>query len=563
MQESRICTASGQPFTIMDEDFAFYDKVSPIIGGKKYLIPPPTLCPDERQRRRLAFQNITHLYKRPCSATGKLVISNYSADKQVPVYDNAYWYSDAWDSRSYGREYDFSRSFFEQFGELLNAVPAMARSSGDGSENSDYTNYSGPDKNCYLIFHANNNTDCLYSFGLKHATDCLDCMDVLYSELCYECLDCTSCYNLAYSQDCYHCSDSAFLSHCVNCRNCFGCANLRNQEYHVYNKPVSPEEFEQLMRQFRSGSYAAHTELRNTMPGFFQTLPVPALRGLNNEQCTGDHLTECNNVYNSFECEKGQNLKYCHRLYCGPNVDCYDIDQFGNQLELAYEAGSVGNQSRGICFVFCGVESADVCYGHQVRNSKNCFGCVSLQNAEYCILNKQYTKQEYEELVPRIIAHMQSTGEWGEFFPMTLSPFAYNESFANDHFPLTCEQIRARGLIYKEDEPGSIYEGVAPVLPDAIGDAADSITSGIYTCTSTGKHYRITKQELALYRTIGVPLPRLCPDARHMSRVRRRNPSKLFGRVSSLSGVPLLTSFPPEYAGPVYSAEEYVQEVSG
>jgi len=31
---------------------------------------------------------------------------------------------------------------------------------------------------------------------------------------------------------------------------------------------------------------------------------------------------------------------------------------------------------------------------------------------KYCILNKQYSKEEYEELVPKIIEHMQKTGEW-------------------------------------------------------------------------------------------------------------------------------------------------------
>jgi hypothetical protein len=52
-------------------------------------------------------------------------------------------------------------------------------------------------------------------------------------------------------------------------------------------------------------------------------------------------------------------------------------------------------------------------------------------------LNKQYTKEEYEKLLPKIIAHMKKTGEWGEFFPISISPFNYEETPAMDYYPLT------------------------------------------------------------------------------------------------------------------------------
>ncbi len=45
-------------------------------------------------------------------------------------------------------------------------------------------------------------------------------------------------------------------------------------------------------------------------------------------------------------------------------------------------------------------------YCKLLTGCQNCFGCISLRNASYCILNKQYTKEEYEALVPQIIEHM-------------------------------------------------------------------------------------------------------------------------------------------------------------
>jgi hypothetical protein len=43
------------------------------------------------------------------------------------------------------------------------------------------------------------------------------------------------------------------------------------------------------------------------------------------------------------------------------------------------------------------------------QNVSHLFGCIGLRNQQYCILNKQYTKEEYEKTVALIIEHMQQT----------------------------------------------------------------------------------------------------------------------------------------------------------
>jgi hypothetical protein len=69
--ETKKCLLSGQDFVITDKDLEFYDRISPVFRGKKYSIPSPTLCPDERQKRRLSFRNERKLYKRTCDKTGR------------------------------------------------------------------------------------------------------------------------------------------------------------------------------------------------------------------------------------------------------------------------------------------------------------------------------------------------------------------------------------------------------------------------------------------------------------------------------------------------------------
>ena len=108
-QETRNCQNCKKEFSIEPEDFLFYQKIK---------VPPPTFCPDCRLQRRMAHYNTFMLYKRPCDLCKKEVVSRYSADKRYKVYCPNCWWGDGWDSLAYGRDYDFSRSFFEQFSEL-------------------------------------------------------------------------------------------------------------------------------------------------------------------------------------------------------------------------------------------------------------------------------------------------------------------------------------------------------------------------------------------------------------------------------------------------------------
>ena len=62
----------------------------------------------------------------------------------------------------------------------------------------------------------------------------------------------------------------------------------------------------------------------------------------------------------------------------------------------------------------------DSCEGCQY-----CFGCVGLRKKQYCVLNKQYTKEEYESLVEKIKGNMKERGEWGNFFPLSSAYCGY------------------------------------------------------------------------------------------------------------------------------------------
>jgi hypothetical protein len=141
--ETKTCRHCQIDFPITDKDLEFYEKVSPIFAGKKYQIPTPTLCPDCRAQRRFAFRNERKLYKRKCDATGRDIISIYSPDKPFTVYSQDFWWSDKWNALEYGVDFDFERTFFVQFDELMKKVPQIALNNDyEKAINSEYINGS-------------------------------------------------------------------------------------------------------------------------------------------------------------------------------------------------------------------------------------------------------------------------------------------------------------------------------------------------------------------------------------------------------------------------------------
>ena len=155
----------------------FYEKVSPafpipfqsegvsqsdgVVAQKRYLIPPPRLCPDCRQQRRLSYHNERKLYKRKCDATGTEIVSAYAPTSKYTVYRQDFYWSDSWNPLDYGKIFDFSRSFFEQFEELALTTGKQALVVQE-CENSDYLNFAYKVKNCYLIFAATLDEDCYF-----------------------------------------------------------------------------------------------------------------------------------------------------------------------------------------------------------------------------------------------------------------------------------------------------------------------------------------------------------------------------------------------------------------
>jgi hypothetical protein len=157
---------------------------------------------------------------------------------------------------------------------------------------------------------------------------------------------------------------------------------------------------------------------------------------------------------------------------------------------------------------------------------------------------------------------MRKTGEWGEFFPVQLSPFAYNETVAHESFPLSKEHVEERGWKWREEEDDrQQYLGPNIEVPIDISAVSDDITKHILECEVTGKPYKVIPQELKFHRDMGIPLSRTCPDQRHKERMAQRNPRKLWDRACMKCQKAISTTYSPDRPEIVYCDECYLSTV--
>jgi len=539
--ETKICQNCKQNFIIESEDFQFYEKMK---------VPAPTWCPECRLQRRLMWRNERTLYKRMCSSCGKSIISVFSPDKPLVVYCHECWWSDTWSGSLYGTVYDFSKPFFVQWGELLKRMP-LPHLMELNNTNSYYINLGRDNKGCYFSMSVLGCENSAYLYRADDSKECFDSSFIADCELCYEVVDTDACSHVHFSRYAENCMDSMFLFNCRNVSNCLGCVNLVNGSYRVLNRQYSEDEYKARVTEI-TGSFKALAEFGEQFRALLNQYPHRYANLRNTSNVIGDNISNFRNCFYCFDGTKslsGENCKYVLGSI-GPTTDSYDVC-YPIKPNFCYESQS--GETAHSSFVNRSNNVHHARYTHECYASSDLFGCVGLRNKSYCILNKQYTKEQYEELVPRIIKHMNDMPyvdkkgkvyRYGEFFPPELSPFAYNETIAQEYFPLTKEQAIEKGYRWRNPDTRDYKITIKTEdLPDHIKDIPDTITNEVIQCQHNQtcneqctQAFKIIKEELQFYKRMNLPLPRLCPNCRHYQRLKQRNPLKLWHRKCQCAG---------------------------
>lgn len=491
------CAVTGEEFHLSDEEAALI---------RDFDLPEPTKSPRERWLEILSIQAPFNLHRSKCPKTGKSVLVRWS--KRGPLggaVDTEWFWSDECDNMAAGRPYDFNRPFFDQFVDVLKSCYAPSLNAIE-CENSPFVNASFNLKNCHLCFGCRQLEDCLYCSLCYFSSDLLFCIGCSKCELCYRCFDCKRLYDCRFLKDCTDCTNCYLSVDCIGCMNCYECTGLRQARdgYYYRNQKVSKEDWEAIAAPLLSGSFKAEQEALREAGSF-----IGQHRGYNTnyqvENCTDvHHTTGCRNIVSGSyldgceDCEDIIHSRGCRHVYssiwCQNSERCY----FTAASLDAYE-----------CFFTELATGAYEKYSYMNYNKcEHILGCAFLKKRSYCILNKQYSKEEYFDLVPRIIAHMKSTGEWGRWFPWAVHGVSYRNSWA--HFmlgDLTDQEIADRGFLLAEEEAQTTEVGIE--LPDDVAEATEAHCDKQIVCLRTGKPFGIGKRDLKLLKERKIPIPRV------------------------------------------------------
>ena len=555
MAKTQKCSFCQKEFTIFKKDSSFYSRFD---------LPEPEKCPDCRERQRLSFRNEKTLYKRKCDAGGEPIIAAYPSDSPYTVYCPKHYHADSWDAQAFGRDFDFQKPFFEQWYKLSLKVPRLALISAN-NENCDYVNDVLNSKDCYLIFAGDDNEKCLYA-NTVCGFEVVDSLRTTYCSQSYALIECHKCSRSKYLLDCKHCIDCYFCFDCRNCTDCFLSTNLRHKKYYIENKPYSKEEYHKILSSFDFGSSMQIEMLQARFAKIFKKAPKRHLQILKSEDCLGNYITNSKNCFHCFELHTGQDSRY---IYYGSRTvkDSMDCSMLING-ELCYFCQTCLYKNYLNFFCNSCITSQNLTYCDSCQSCVDCFGCIGLRNKKYTILNKQYSKGDYQKLVKKIVAHMKSTGEWGRFFPVKCSYFAYNETQAHEYFPMEKKDVLARGWRWQELEnqsPGTTKPGLKEIpqaglernfvpgtgksgigLPDNIKGVTSDILKQTLICQSSGKPYKIIAQELDFYRRFKIPIPRKAFLARFQDRMKRRNPRVLRKTACAQCQAEIHTTYPKD-----------------
>lgn len=554
------CKTCKKNFEIRPEDLVFYDQVK---------VPPPNHCPDCRTQRRISFRNERVLYKRPCDLCTKDGVSIYPNGTPFPVYCHKCWWGDGWNPTEYGMDFDKSKPFLEQYAKLKNKVPRIALLVID-SVNSDYTNNSAENKNCYLIFAAENNEDCMYGRLVQNCKNSVDCAFLYESELCYECSDCKKCFQCLFSERLQDCIEVLFSFDMRNCQNCILCSNGRNLNYCIENVQYTKEEFDKKKAEI----LASHESLEKAKEKYNQLRAKALVKYAVATKCnnaTGDFMYNCHEGVSLFDARNSKNSSYL--ADAEDALDCQDCNNLYFKPERLYNVMGTLQSSNCIAGVFI-MYCSETRYSDSCYNCVNCFGCVGLNKKNYYILNKQYDKETYEKIKEEIVAQLKKDGIYGDFFPPKISPFGYNETLAQEYFPINEKEAGEKGFNWQNQTSGAYGKETIKEneIPETIKEVAPDILNQVLACKNCKKNFRITKGEFDFYKRMNIPLPHKDFECRHQERMSKRNPRKLWHRscVCELKNHPhgakkceneFETSYSPDRPEIVYCEKCYQQEV--
>lgn len=300
--------------------------------------------------------------------------------------------------------------FFSELKKLLSRYPKVPTAIIN-CENSDYGDYIYHSKNLHICFDCENCVDCLYTYDSYIVANCVDCDYCVQTELSYESVDSVKCFNSDYLEYCVNTRDSFYSFNCLNCNDVFGCVNLSNKSYCIFNRQLSKDEYKEKVVFYKK--WLAEKVLA-MVEDLRKRYPFTQKEAYNENSFYGNYIHHNKNCYLSFDAAHDEECAYLYD--CFYNKTCYDMTYSSQNNQLSYEVVDSTNLFNCNFSVFSD-NSHDSSYIFNCSNVKNCIGCVSLSNKQYCILNRQFTREQYEKVSRQLFEELRNkNAAWNDLW---------------------------------------------------------------------------------------------------------------------------------------------------
>lgn len=490
---------------ITKKDWALDDKEIAIC--RRFQVPPCLIEPQTRMMYLNGFSIGLSIFWKPHAFTGQSILSAIHPDSPLKVINS----SEALvkDNLDYGFGYDSEISFIDQVLILQTTVPFNATRNSDVDEQSIALGCVKTRNSFFACGSAT--TNCFYTLT---AIFCEDSIDINNCEKVSHSFSIGGSQNIADSAFIFEprsCFSSAFLFDCQECENCFGATNQRHKKFLWFNEQLNEEEYKKRRADVDLSDRCQTNEYWQKFLDLINYEAVwPAVHGYGNIDSSGERL---------FNCVRCQECFFEHA-----STDCYRC-RFGVNLENScYVSGSAyagnyymvtgGTYGQGLKFSSACYSGANLEYCIECDNCEYCFGCVGLKNKKFCLLNQQYTEEEYWNLVDRVKCDMLSRGEYGRFWPGRASIAGFQNSVGELYIHYTKEQLEQFGALNLDPSKGQVFAPqiglsgtrVAEEIPAHLEDRKPFVGVPLFD-KAAKRHYSVLRAEYEVYKNKKWPFP--------------------------------------------------------
>lgn len=496
------CPFSGEKRTLTQKEIDVY---------REHNAPPLDYAPVVRMQMLTTQWPGGQWWYNQHAETGKPIICPVHPATGIKVLPDKEWF--AKDFSEVNLNVDLNRSFFDQLIELRKKVPSSAGRNYKEAENSIAVVSLGDVNSYFVVLSKSKNT--LFS---------VSALDTESSAEVYNSSGVTNSYNIVHSERIFNgqyiresrdCMSSAFLFDCRNCENCFGATNKRNAKYVWFNEQLSQSEWEKRRAQVDLGSRSQITTLLNTFNELVQKAVWPENFNENCENSTGEYLTKATNCESVYYADGGARDEY-HTSWSLGNCERNAFASSMSNSQNNYFSCDVVecNKTR---YSYMLMRCQNVEYSTECYDCEDCFGCVGLRRKKFCILNKQYSEEDYGKKLDELKCAMLDRKEYGEFLPAKMSPAYFPEGGSVRYYladpKKLAEQLNAH--TFKADAEGALGESLANAsdvidstnLPDSIDELDASWVGKPVYDESYKRRFSFFAPELALYKQLRVAPP--------------------------------------------------------